>query len=292
MEPFTAPTTRKEIPRDWQGRPLVPQPTGGKPLGYTRCTTAVGLTEDTFTLSQWSQRMVALGLARRPDLLAMVSATTDDLKSLNRLVEEAKTAGGSEARANLGTAIHAFTEMVDNGASLDAVPVAHQPDVLAYLDATDQLTHEHVETFMVHDAYKVGGTPDRLTRLPDGRLVVFDLKTGGKPGQPLAGMGKIAQQLAFYSRMVLCDIETGERTAVELDQAVGIVAHLPAGSGTCELIEVDLHAGWEGVELCQTIRDYRKRNRNPSQPFQMPTDPDAEPYDNRPDTTQEWLGLK
>src|SRR5689334_2925212 len=72
MSDFTTPAP--QVPRDRWQRPLVVPPKGGKPVAYTRCTTFVGCLEDTFNLSRWQQRMVALGLNDRPDLLLAVAA--------------------------------------------------------------------------------------------------------------------------------------------------------------------------------------------------------------------------
>jgi hypothetical protein len=44
----------------------------------------------------------------------------------------------------------------------------------------------------------------------------------------------------------------------DVDQRVGIVAHVPAGGGTCELVTVDLEVGWRGAELAHLVRTWRK----------------------------------
>lgn len=247
--------TPTPLARDRYGRPLVIPPGGGKPVAYTRCTTFVSALEDTTALTKWKMRQVALGLATRSDLYAMVSASADDKNALNRVCEDAMEAAKSSAAANTGTAIHKFCELVDAGAQVQSVPADHRADVEAYLRATANLTHEHSETFMVQDDLKVGGTPDRLSRTPDGRLVVVDIKTGSVE----YGMGKIAQQLAMYSRSRLYDPDTGERRDLDIHQAVGYVVHVPAGTGRSSVHIVDLNAGWEGVLMSAQVREWRKR---------------------------------
>jgi len=54
-------------------------------------------------------------------------------------------------------------------------------------------------------------------------------------------------------------VDTHERTPHNADKTIGIIAHLPAGSGTCELIEVDLVAGWDAVQLAKEVREWRSR---------------------------------
>jgi hypothetical protein len=255
-QPFA--TIRPEIPRDHYNRPLVTPPEGGKAKGYTRCTTFVGATEDLYTLQQWEKRVVALGLATRPDLIAMVSAHRDDTKALNQICMDAKEAANASRAANIGTAIHAFTEIIDGGGTMDQIPPEYRADLEAYARATESFDHEHIEQFMVHDGLSIGGTPDRISRTKDGRLVIMDVKTGGRAGEKLLGIGKMAQQLAVYSRSLKYDFETNTRTDLGIETAVGVIIHLPAGAGQCDLVTLDLNLGWEGVQLCADIYAHRK----------------------------------
>lgn len=244
-----------ELLRDRYGRPLVIPPGGGKPVAYTRCTTYVGVLEDTYNLSKWMQRQVALGLSLRPDLIGMVHAKQDDKNALNAVCQDAMEAAKASAAANTGTAIHALTEQVDTGGNLADLPADFRPDVEAYLRATRHLAHEHIETFCVLDELKIGGTPDRISRCPDGRLRIVDLKTGSVD----YGIGKIAMQLAVYAHSMLYDLETGERREIDVDLEVGYVVHVPAGTGTSRLLEVDIAAGWEAVQVATQVRAWRSR---------------------------------
>ncbi|MGK3946754.1 hypothetical protein ABK046_51375, partial [Streptomyces caeruleatus] len=67
-----------QLERDRYGRPLVVPADGGKKVAYTRCTTFVGAAEDTFPLSQWQQRQVAVGLSKRPDLVSLAASAEGD----------------------------------------------------------------------------------------------------------------------------------------------------------------------------------------------------------------------
>lgn len=252
-DPFA--TLPPVLARDRWGRPMIVPPEGGKPVPYTRCTTFVSALEDTYNLSKWQQRQVAMGLAARPDLVEAVAERREDKRALDDIVNQAHEAAASSASAEMGTAIHACTEDMDRGGNMADVPSMYREDVAAYLDVTAGMTHEHIEQFMVMDALKIGGTPDRVTVLPDGRRVILDLKTGRVD----FGMGKIAQQLAVYSRSLVYDIAKCERRPLDVDQSVGIVVHLPAGTGTAALLEVDLNAGWEAVQLAAQVRAWRAR---------------------------------
>lgn len=252
-----------EIPRDRYGRPLVQPKGGGRPVAYTRCTTFVSCLEDTFNLGRWMQRMVALGLADRPDLLLAVGAHRDDKNRLDALCEDAREYAKATAAATTGTALHALCEKLDRGQDVGVVPEAYLADLAAYQAATEALEAVHIEQFCVLDSLKIGGTPDRVVKY-QGKRYIADIKTGSIE----YGIGKIAQQLAVYARSNTYDHATGARGdhGAEFDR--GIIIHLPAGEGTCTLYWVDLLEGWEGVKLARAVRDWRThRFADLTQPF-------------------------
>ena len=242
------------IPRDGWGRPLVIPPGGGKPIAYTRCTTYVGVLEDTYNLARWQQRMVALGLASRPDLLLAVSAHGDDKQQLNKICADAQEAAAAHAAATTGTALHALTERLDRGLPVGVIPDAYLADLAAYEKKTARFTPVEIEKFTVLDELQVGGTPDRVLEF-EGRRYIGDVKTGSIE----YGIGKIAMQLAVYSRSSLYDHVTGNRAGLSVDQNNAIVVHLPAGEGRCELHWVNIAAGWEAVQLATSVRAWRTR---------------------------------
>lgn len=258
----------KNLERDRYGRPLIIPPSGGKPVAYTRCTTYVGALEDTFNLSKWQQRMVAQGLANRPDLMLAVSAlplgnlTQQDKQTLNGLCEQAMEAAAANAAATVGTALHALAERHDRGEELGPIPEQYRADLEAYKRETAHLEMVQIETFGVHDTLRIGGTWDRIVRI-DGQNYIADLKTGSIE----YGIGKIAMQLAVYSRCQQYDTDTGTRTplpGVHPDRA--LIIHLPAGKGAAELVWVDIAAGWEAVNLATQVRAWRAR-RDLTRPY-------------------------
>jgi hypothetical protein len=240
------------VPRDRWGRPLVIPPEGGTPVAYTRCTTYVSALEDRYSLGRWQQRMVAIGLAERPDLLLAVAANRGDKDALNEITSKALDAAQAGAAATVGTALHALTEQMDRGLDVGTVPAAYRADLDAYAEATKDLKAVHIEEFCVLDPLKVGGTPDRIVKY-QGKRYIADLKSGGIE----YGALKIAMQLAVYARSKLYDPATGERIEHDADRERGIVVHLPAGSGRCELRWVDLLEGWRGVALARQVREMR-----------------------------------
>jgi len=254
-EPFDTPGQADEgIPRDRYGRPLVVPPEGGAPMPYTRCTTYVGVLEDTYNLSRWQQRMVALGMADRPDLVLAAGAHRDDKAELDRIVAQALDAAQARAAAGVGTSLHKLTEQLDRGQIPGPVPEAYRADLDAYAAATAGMEMVGIERFTVLDELRIGGTHDRTVRY-QGRTYIADIKTGTIEYSAL----KIAMQLAVYSRSVLYDHRTRTREPLDVDTDRAIVIHLPAGQGRCELHWIDIAAGWEAVQVATQVRDWRRR---------------------------------
>lgn len=243
---------------------------------YTRVTTLAGTLEDRFSLNAWQQRMVAHGLAQRHDLYVAVASTHLDNKAkLNQLCEQAIEAAKGSAGANLGTALHAFTERIDLGEEL-SVPPPYDADLAAYRSTLDAhgitLQPEFVERVVVNHKIGVAGTFDRLLEVPgvegDG-LVVGDLKTGG-----FLPFMSIACQLSAYAHAEeLYDPATDTTSPMPfVNTDWGLVIHLPAGTATCELYLVDLVAGWEMAQTSRTVRTWRKR-RDLTRPLTIPVVP-------------------
>lgn len=250
---FTHPTV--DIPRDRWGRPLIVPEGGGKPVPYTRVSTLAKALDDKSSLTKWKQRQVVIGLGARPDLISMAKAVKGDDRKLDEIVETAMTAAESERAANIGTALHALSEQVDAGADLDTLPAEFRADLAAYRQALAGLTILAAEMFVVTDEVQAAGTFDRLVRLPDGRVVVADLKTGRhEPKYPHGA----TQQIAVYSRGHLYDAErgrVGHLPSLGVSQDTGLLIHLPAGSGTCDLYLLDLTVGWSLAQVSVAVRD-------------------------------------
>lgn len=270
-------TPAEPIPRTENGRPYVVPPEGGKAKTYTRCTTYVKVLEDTYNLTRWQCRMTALGVTDRPDLQLAVAAARDDKGMLNGLCADAQDYAKAHAAATTGTALHTFTEKIDRGLPLGPVPEAYRADLDAYREETACLTMLAVEPFAVQDDLKIGGTPDRVAEYrghvyPEcrGRRYIADVKSGGGIDY---GIGTIAMQLAVYARSVFYDHRTATRTPLpDVDTDWAIVVKLPAGSGTAELLWVDIARGWDAVNLATGVRKWRNV-KDLAVPFTPPADP-------------------
>jgi hypothetical protein len=286
---FEAPHDRGEddIPRDRWGRYLLPHPETGKRQAWTRATTFAKSISDTFALSQWSQRMVAKGLTLRPDLVAMAHSldVKVDKDKLNGLCEDAKAAAGNKVAANLGTALHSFSESVDRGMDVDSVPEPHRDDIRAYKAAMDAAGVRVVPTMIERQtavpAFEIAGTFDRLLDLSHCERWFLNALGGGAPGTEFLtdapevvgdvksgqdlqyGWNEIAIQLLTYAMGVCTAGVWNKQTQswesprpVRLDFA--IVMHLPVGQKTCTLYKLDLTEAARAMELCRDVRRWRK----------------------------------
>jgi hypothetical protein len=254
------------IPRDRWGRPSIVPVGGGKPIGYTRVSTLAKALDDTSNLTAWKQRLTAMGVASNPHLAARIAGVmsmyddpiSDGKRDLNSIVEEACEKAGSSTAASTGTALHELTQASDLGRDLVAVPPGLVAHITEYQVGTARLEILDIECFVVCDELQAAGTFDRLVRLPDGRVVVADLKTGAHDANfPLP----VATQIAVYAHGQRYDPDTFERTPIhaDLNLTVGLLIHLPAKAAPrLSLYELDLEVGWRAAQLATEVRAIRK----------------------------------
>jgi hypothetical protein len=269
--------------RDGYGRYLIVNPATGKEEAFTRATTFAKAAADTYALNLWGRRMTAKGLTLRPDLVLAAAAcdVTKDRDRLNKIAEEAADAAAARAGANLGTALHAFSEQVDRGED-PYIPAPWDLAMAAYRKSMDvaglEIVVEWMEQVIFCLDYHVAGKYDRIVRITKplkvsfpgqatkyllpGQLVIADLKTG-KDLQ--YGWGEIAVQLSIYAN-ASGSWDREREIAVPFPPVrkdVGIVMHVPAvaqgDQGDATLYFVDLEAGWDGAALCEAVRAWRSR---------------------------------
>lgn len=283
--------------RDRWGRYLVVPPEGGKPLGYTRVTTIAKTLDDGAGLMPWKATASIVGTLRRPGIMASWQAliaehpdpwygSADSKAKCKKLVEQAAEAGGSTDRADIGTALHALIELgaKTGWAETPILQPAMAADVAAYrttLDAAGIVVERNfVESVVVLDRFQAAGTSDNLAIVVPGYgRVVGDLKTGTDLKYSWQA---IAIQLAAYANAdaVYVQGEAGDGSQDQrepmpnVSKQVGLVIHLPAGEGRCELHLVDLVAGWEAFQQSMAVRAWRAR-RDVAKPLEIAAAPVA-----------------
>ena len=173
------------IPRDGHKRPMILPPPGGWPDGvqpdrsrpYTRASTFAKALDDTAGLAIWRGRHIALAVAKRPDLMAIIGSMNYGSEALDQFIEEAlerakddtilnpKTGeiDHSLVAANMGTAVHSWTVEHDVPPGTP-VPKPIESEVGAYGEALRQhgFTVIESEVFVVDDVHRVAGTFDDL----------------------------------------------------------------------------------------------------------------------------------
>lgn len=242
--------------------------------GHTRATTFAKLGSSTYALGEWNERMLAVGLTRRPDLLAMLHGldVKRDRTTINKIVDDAQEFAGNKVAANIGTAYHSFTERLDAGlCSLDEVPPQWRARCQQYTQALARhgLTTRRewierttaVRADQVSAPAPVAGTLDRIFQLPNGDLVIGDLKTGSNLDY---SWSEIAVQLALYAHGVnthgLFDwnTKTWQPAPGPIRTDYAIVMHLPADGDGCELYRVDLVKGWQFAQVSGLVQARQK----------------------------------
>lgn len=252
--------------RDRWGRYLVVPEGSTKPVGYTRATTVAKALDDSGGLLSWGKRMVAIGLAQRPDLVALLSTTSDkDKKTLDDICERAAEAGGSTIRRDLGTALHGMLERSWSDPTFVA-PDPYGADVRAVHDALAtaglRVVDGFAERMIVHDRHQIAGTFDLLVEDAEGVKYVADIKTGSS----LLGALAFAVQLfiyadadALYTQGPAIDGSEDRRDPMpEVSLERGVIIHVQPASGTCQLHWIDLLIGEAALALAVDVRQMRK----------------------------------
>ncbi len=222
--------------------------------------------DDTYSLTQWVKRTVALGIASRPDLIEAIAAHHDDRDKLDEIVEVAIEAAKANDASRRGTAKHRITERHDAGESILMTDLAEQV-IAAWSGLLEahrlEVVPELIERITVDPDALISGRYDRILGDQSG-LYVADLKTGANQ---MKYAHAIAVQLALYAHAPLLagpldgrgETETFEPMP-QVDKTVGLVLHLP-DEGEPSLVEVDIAAGWECWQevIAPTLR-WRKRD--------------------------------
>lgn len=270
-DPFTPPAAaqpQEETKRDRWGRYMLPHPETGKDQAWTRVSTIARTVADEYNLTLWKLRMVAKGIATNPDLIAGAAAADpeEDKTTLNKLAESAMERAESSRGANLGTAVHSFTQRLDRGEPLASLraPAPLDADLTAYqatLKAAGlSVLPEYIERIVVLPGIGVAGTLDRVVRHRSGALYVLDLKTGKDLSY---GWLEIALAQACYAHAPLVWDKTNKHYEgmPPVDQSKALVLHLPIGKAKGQIYGVDIIKGWKATETALAVRAHRSGSK-------------------------------
>jgi len=254
------------VRRNGRGAYLVVAPGTSKPVGYARATSISSLLDDTGFLKDWGQRMTALGLAGRPDLLdALKTQDPTDTTAINSICRAALEASGANTRRDLGTLIHTYFERSCIDPTFET-PEPYAADIAAIHAAISaagyRLRPEFSEMVLVLDAHQIAGTADSvLERISDGALFIADLKTGRTlhPLNHSIQLAIYARADAIYRQGAATDGSEDVRLPMpKVSQETAIIIHCQPESAHCDLHELDIAAGAEALNVCMAVREWRK----------------------------------
>lgn len=307
--------------RDQWGRYLLPNPATGlysddgseatRRNGWMRATTFAKSAADTYALTRYDERLTLVGATLRPDVVALAHGkdVREHKQELNRLVTQVKDAAGAKVAANIGTAVHGFTELWDSGQVTIEQAASHQyVDYLrSYQRALNDAQLEPVpglieRTTFVNEWGGLAGTFDRvLYHRPTNTYLIGDLKTGRDLSY---GRMEIAVQLALYAHGInahgVFDWLTGKWVPpmpkhagpVKVRTDYGVVMHLPIqgpDAGKCTFKRVNLAAGWDAARVCGDVISSRKRKDYMDDEFALPMTPYAPELPSA--DAEDWDGL-
>jgi hypothetical protein len=240
---------------------------GDKP--YTRATTLAKTTDSGDGLLYWKTKLTAIGMVRRPDLLARASVTPmDDKSGWSEILTQALAAGGSQEKANKGTAYHTFHENVENLSDDEyaAVPFELRATYAKDRAELDRLGMRELatEVTVVNELIGTAGKVDSIYELANGDQVIVDRKSGRVVEYPHGP----AQQLAIYANATKVRLLDGTEF-VPIGEAfpwlrkdIGLIIDISVGDETTSAVhvyEIDLVAGWYGALLSAKVRRWRNR---------------------------------
>lgn len=262
-------------PRDRNGWPLIPLPhsTGMAPVKAFRPSGLSDALEDKFGLQQWASRVRMIGAGRLPSLAAQAAPLdpTGDRSELDGLAEAAFQAGGGGEKAGLGTSMHSWLERLtlDPDGTLSRAPENAVADLAAIaqclsdnnIQVYETPGRRWVEPFVITPlpaAQWAAGSPDMIANVQGCKTpAIVDLKTGRDPRR--APMSPAIQLAVYaYAEWAWWAKDEPLEAAPEKREDVGYILHAPFGTGTCELIELNLEEGWQAAWLATYVRVARR----------------------------------
>ena len=259
-------------------------PDGGESVRYQRVSRFISVLGDTSNLVKRDMRYSAVGAVKYYSSAIAGLDIDQDKQELDKVVERAGRKAGKWDAADYGTAVHAWTEDIDNGLKFGRG--IHGPavddlkwgprdmfeaeydniykDVRSYTVLIDAhgLTFTRAEATIVLDEYHVAGTLDRLGNVGEHspgycceKPHVLDVKTGSVD----FGRMEKTMQFAAYAKAKYYNHNTGERTEHGACLNTAYIVHLPARKASPSLVPIPLERGLARLEMAHQIWQERKR---------------------------------
>jgi hypothetical protein len=256
--------------------------------GWQRVTTLVKAIGDARALDLWHQRLLIMGMVKRPDLYdlscaTVASADPNDPRALREALEELSgkilAAAGADEGANLGTAFHGFTEAQDLGLMHYARRIWHGK-LSNYRNGLEaqglEVIPEYVERKIVVLEYGLAGTLDRILWDRINRVhMIGDLKSQKKFWTWLeiaAQMAAYAMADAMWDRVACSYVEmpkvSQDEAVVMWMPVIGMSDESARGNTSTEDVDgvdffsVDLEKGRAALELCSQVNAMRSEAKS------------------------------
>ena len=210
-------------------------------IPYARMSAAAKSLDTKENLVDWAAAQAAVGVmldpGARSEIVTLINEFDGDpwnaegghrsgKDRLKEAVEQARTTAGQHVAASAGTEFHKLAELVNHGQEPRLVQDHLRPLLEEYKAAVAPIRFLRQELFVVNDQIRRAGSLDYLLQLPDGRVMISDLKTGKWDVRfPMS----VTTQVAAAANAVVYDQETGERRPIhpELDTKTGLLVHFP-----------------------------------------------------------------
>jgi hypothetical protein len=228
---------------------LIVDPVTGRKEAYTRISTVASTLDDGIGLFKWKMSNAMAGFRLNPALSDRFAAASS-YDEEGRILDEAIELAGGNAKRDFGSAMHEAIEYHHAGQHA-MIPDFLAADVAAYREAMLGCRVLEQEAFGVVHRLRLAGSWDMKAECPDGKVRVFDIKTGKYKAQACR------IQLAAYA---MAENYPGGGT-VAVEQDYGVVISLP-GDGTCTLYRVDLQLGREELDFALMLRQHRAYARS------------------------------
>lgn len=276
MPPGTGPLTgewregkdrRGRPKRWWYSEDAVP---------YSRMSAIAKSLDTKENLVEWAAAQAAVGVmldaSARSEIVTLINEFDGDpwnaedednprsgKSRLKTAVEQARTTAGQHTAASAGTEFHKLAELVNSGREPRLVQDHLQPLLDEYKMAVQPIRFLRQELFVVNDELRRAGSLDYLLRLPDGRVMVSDLKTGKWDVRfPMS----VTTQVAGLATAVVYDQATGERRWIhpDLDTTTGLLVHFPIMTRNPKVgfWALDLELGMRAARIARDIDQLRK----------------------------------
>lgn len=255
---------RPDFARGKYGWAEITQPDGDTKL-YRRATTIAGYMEDKEGLISWMSAMTAFGLLKSKSLQMSLSLLSwkEDKAKVKDIVARAKSFGGGDDAADIGTAFHRLIERYVAGEEIDRdlLPEGFGEALDAWIAYQSQngITVEASELTVVDDAHQIAGTADAVfsfaedVRTPFGVVkagqgIIGDFKTGSV--SELSGL-KMSQQLSIYSHATPYDAGRNVRTdwPLEINPDIGLILKVDLDNAKIIPWWLDLKSAYEWIDL-------------------------------------------